>query len=70
MSDSNRLFGLVLREAGPVVPSTFLRRRGHKGSVVGHGRLQANGLRDGLRAVFFGFTMGGVCGSEPVASTS
>jgi hypothetical protein len=23
ISDSNRLFGLVFREAGPVVPSTF-----------------------------------------------
>lgn len=36
-----------------------LRGGGHKRRVVGHGRLQANGLRDGLRAVFFGFTTGG-----------
>lgn len=35
-----------------------LRGRGHKGRVVGHGRLQANSLRDGLLAVFFGFTTG------------
>jgi len=46
----------------------YLRGRGHKGRVVGHGRLQANGFRDGLRAVFLGFTMGGVSGNRLSAS--
>lgn len=89
ISESSRLFGPVLREAGQVVPSTFEVVATKVASSVTKGfnpdsevpsnrgipaprnsgiRVQANGLRDGLRAAFFGFTTGGESGMAHVAS--
>lgn len=59
---SRRLIGANKRQQPLVRPglsrggpgrAQHLRGGGHKRRVVGHGRLQANGLRDGLRTVFF-----------------
>jgi hypothetical protein len=66
-SDSTRSFGLIFREAGPVVPSTFEVVATKVASSVTEG-FKRMAFVMGCGLFFFGFTMGGGSGKCTAAS--